>query len=566
MKNTHILKRCRFAALGLALFFVSGCRQDEVGTPPEIYPIASQAFSTLDRTIAVDTIALPSLFTYEVSKYQQFGYGLWSYAAGHPYAQRLDLMPSGYNASLMTNSAKLLRFFAMTDIHITDKESPAGGAYFGWKIARPSISAYSPVMLYSTHVLDAAIQTINALHKANKFDFGVALGDLCNNNQYNELRWFIDIFDGKTINPDSGQKDDPNPGPKNDYQDEYKAAGLDRTIPWYATLGNHDHFWMGIDPVNDYIRKAMIGDSILKMGNIFAPGGFNKRDFFMGVLDGRTLYGDVIGAGPVVSTNPVKIPADPKRRSLSTGQWMNEFQNTSTSPKGHGFNKADATTGFACYSFEPKSNLPVKVIVLDDTQRDDDTGAMIYGYGSLDQKRYNWLVAELDKGQAEGKLMVIAAHIPIGVEKPGSFTGWWANAFVTESNLIAKLHTYPNLILWISGHRHLNTVTAFPSPDSEQPELGFWEIETSSLREFPQQFRTFDLFYNSDRTLSIFTTDVDPAVKDGSFAAISRSYAIAANQITKHPLHNRSYNAELVKKLSPAMQTKIQNYVTNPTK
>jgi len=566
MKNTRMMKLCPFVAFGLILFFISGCREDEVGSPSEDYPIASQVYTTLDRTIVVDTIALPAIFTYEVSKYQQFGYGLWSYGYGLPYEKRLDLMPPGYNASAMTNSAKLLHFFAMTDIHITDKESPAGGAYFGWKIANPSISAYSPVMLYSTHVLDAAVQTINALQKVTKFDFGIALGDLCNNNQFNELRWFIDVFDGKTINPDSGQKDDPIPGPNNDYQDEYKAAGLDRAIPWYAALGNHDHFWMGIDPVNDYIRKALIGDSILKMGNVFALGGFNKRDFYLGVLDGRTLYGDVIGAGSVISTFPVKITADPNRRSLSTGQWMNEFQNTSTSPKGHGFTKADAVTGFACYSFEPKSNLPVKVIVLDDTQRDDDTGAMIYGYGSLDQKRYNWLVAELDKGQSEGKLMVIAAHIPIGVEKPGSFTGWWANAFVTENNLIAKLHTYPNLILWISGHRHLNTVTPLPSPDSEHPELGFWEIETSSLREFPQQFRTFDIVRNSDHTISIFTTDVDPAVKDGSFAAVSRSYAIAANQIYKHQMQKCSYNAELVKKLSPAMETKIQNYGTTITK
>ena len=47
-----------------------------------------------------------------------------------------------------------------------------------------------------------------------------------------------------------------------------------------------------------------------------------------------------------------------------------------------------------------------------------------YGHGSLDQERYDWLVSELDKGQAEGKLMIIAAHIPIGVEPAGSMMGW----------------------------------------------------------------------------------------------------------------------------------------------
>jgi hypothetical protein len=226
------------------------------------------------------------------------------------------------------------------------------------------------------------------------------------------------------------------------------------------------------------------------------------------------------------------------------------------------------STGFACYTFEPNSSLPIKVIVLDDTQRDDnpsDDGGN--GHGSLDQERYDWLVKELDKGQAEGKLMIIAAHIPIGVKLSdtglGSLMTWSRYAAVSDTDLIAKLHTYPNIILWIAGHRHMNTVTALKSPDAAHPELGFWEVETSSLRDFPQQFRTFEIVRNSDNTVSIFTTDVDPAVKDGSFAAISRSYAIVTQQIFKDKidlLPTGSYNAELVKQLTPEMQAKMQNY------
>jgi hypothetical protein len=114
--------------------------------------------------------------------------------------------------------------------------------------------------------------------------------------------------------------------------------------------------------------------------------------------------------------------------------------------------------------------------------------------------------------------------------------------------------------MWIAGHRHLNTVTALKSPDAKHPELGFWEVETSSLRDFPQQFRTFEIVRNSDNTVSIITTDVDPAVKDGSPAAISRSYAVAAQQIFKNEmalLPTGSYNAELVKQLTPEMQAKL---------
>ena len=242
---------------------------------------------------------------------------------------------------------------------------------------------------------------------------------------------------------------------------------------------------------------------------------------------------------------------------------MSEFFNTSSSPKGHGFNQSNVRTGFACYTFEPKSNIPIKVIVLDDTQRDDDLNnpdTLGYGHASLDNERYDWLVKELDKGQAEGKLMIIAAHIPISVEQADSMMGWNPAAPISEAQLISKLHEYPNLILWIAGHRHLNIVTALKSPDAARPELGFWEVETASLRDFPQQLRTFEIVRNSDNTVSIFATDVDPAVKDGSLAAISRSYAAATRQIfnmTPDPMPTGSYNAELVKQLTPGMQAKL---------
>ena len=556
MKNSYRICIVSLITIGFIFMFYS-CRRDDNGAPQGSYPIDNQVLTTIDRTIVPVPVpsSSPSILPFEVAKYALNGYGVWQYGPGVGYEKRLDIMPSGYSTSSATNTAKLLRFFTMTDIHITDKESPAEGPFLGYKGG--TISAYSPIEMFTTHVLDAAVQTINALHNQNPIDFGIALGDLVNNNQYNELRWFIDVMDGKTINPDSGVKDDPIPGPGNDYQDEYKAAGINKEIRWYATLGNHDHFWMGTNPVNDYIRRVLIGDSILKMGNIFSPGGFSRRDYYMGTFDGKTIYGDVIGAGPVGTISPVLIAADPNRRSLTKSDFMKEFFNTYSVPQGHGFSQANIAQSLACYTFEPKSNLPLRVIVLDDTQRDDDTGALIYGYGSLDKERWDWLVSELDKGQTDGKLMIIAAHIPIGVELPGSYTGWWANAYVTENNLIAKLHTYPNLLLWISGHRHLDAVTALKSPDPNHPELGFWEVETRSLREFPQQFRTFDILRNSDNTVSIFATDIDPAVKEGSFAAKSRSYAIGANQIFKMPM-NVSYNAELVKLLTPEMQNKIK--------
>jgi metallophosphoesterase (TIGR03768 family) len=549
---------------------VPGC-----GFVPENRPIADEVPTTRQRTIVPQMTpwGLDTLFPYEVAKYAQSGYGTWEYDAGIDAGNRLDIMPTDYQVESVTHVAKLLTFFAFTDIHITDEESPAQAILLGFKGG--SSSAYSPAMRYSTQMLDAAVQTINALHQTNPFDFGISLGDVCNSTQYNETRWYIDILDGGVISPDSGDKDDPIPGPNNDYQDEFRAVGLDKTIPWYQTLGNHDHFFTGFLPADEYIQNTLVGVEILNMGNPFVdPAGTASRGFYMGALDGRTRHGDIIGVGPV-ATFPNGAPtipaADADRRSLSRKEWMSEFFETTSKPVGHGFNRSDIERGFACYSFLPKSDIPIKVIVLDNTQSEDDRNnpdSLGYGHGSLDQERYDWLVNELDAGQSAGQLMIIAAHVPIGVEVFPSMMAWNPDAPMSEAQLLAKLHTYSNRILWIAGHRHTNLVTALPynsSDPNDHPEFGFWQIETSSLKDFPQQFRTFEIVRNSDDTISIITTNIDPAVRDGTVAALSRFYAVAAQQLFKNPLPllpTGSYNAALVKQLSPEMQATIRKHGT----
>ena len=549
------------------------------------HPIASDVQTTLQRTVAPGATPSTAIALREVSKYSQYDYGNWNYGSGLPYERRLDIMPATCNSSAVTKKTKLLSFFTISDIHITDKESPNQLIYL--QRLHPTLpvgaALHSGIMPYTTHVLDAAVQTVNALHKQNPIDFGLSLGDACNSTQYNELRWFIDVLDGKVITPSSGAHLGAD---TIDYQKPYKAAGLDTTIPWYQTLGNHDHFWIGSIPVDYSLRKDLrqsyISDEVFATGDVLRDRTrINSRDCYMGVLDGSTPCGDLIKAGPVGNFNCApKVVADPDRRSLLRTEWMNEFFKTSSSPVGHGFNLSNVNNGFACYSFVPKSTVPIKVIVLDDTQKEDDDSADIHGHGFLDHARWAWLKKELADGDAAGQLMIIAAHVPINVEvtAPNSEMGWWLNPqnAVTLPNLIAELQSHPNLIMWVSGHRHLNTVKAFIAPDPNAPEKGFWQVETPSLRDFPQQFRTFEIYLNSDNTISIVTTDVDPAVKEGTPAATSRKYAIAATQIigtsdlttrnnptndpTIKPMPTGSYNAELVKQLSPEMQAKMQNY------
>lgn len=559
------------ALIIVSIFYIGTCKSsDEIKSRPKEYPIAYPVFTTLERTIIPK--AVPSdaatIFPYQLSQYDENGYGAWHYT----YKKRFNIMPSTYTGASVTNRAKLVRFFSISDTHITDKESPAQGIYGGYKGGNPS--GYSGAMLYTTQVLDAAIQTINALHRKNPFDFGIALGDACNSAQYNELRWYIDVIDGKVISPSSGS----HAGASTiDYQKTYKAAGLDPSIHWYQVLGNHDHFWQGYLPANNYLRKTLIGRNIINLGNIESdPAGLNSRGFYMGSIDGRTPYGDIIGVGPIASfhTPPTVLAADPDRRILSRNEWIGEFFNSSSEPAGHGFDATNLTTGFACYSFEPKAHLPLKVIVLDDTQSESEPndpvalgygeGSYGYAHASLDSNRYNWLVRELDEGQRNDKLMIIAAHIPIGFAFAGTPFTFWNQTL--RNKLIAKLHTYPNLILWISGHVHINKITALRSPDPTHPELGFWEVQTASLRDLPQQLRCLEIVRNSDDTISILTTNVDPSVRDGSPAALSRSYAIANSNLFPafYKIYNElgadlnAHNAELFKLLTPRMQAQIK--------
>ena len=199
--------------------------------------------------------------------------------------------------------------------------------------------------------------------------------------------------------------------------------------------------------------------------------------------------------------------------------------------------------------------------MLDDTQSETDGSKDIHGHGYLDANRWAWLQAELAAGQAANQLMIIAAHIPIAVVKIGDETEWWlgdrqarptdswwtdpittTDNAVTLEELVDTLQNTPNLLMWIAGHRHLNTVKAFVSPDPTHPEYGFWQVETSSLRDFPQQFRTFEIYLNSDYTISIKTINVDPAVKAGTPAATSRKYAIATQQIVQSNLRLNNPN------------------------
>ncbi len=588
------------AFLGVAAA-AAGCSGGGSTAGAPTYPIDSTVVKTTTRVLRFPMPVQPSgpnsttgLYPTElrqIGRYADFDpvYGAWTYSAsGLPVVQRTDLMPAHYVPSALPPLRQFASFFAITDIHVTDKEAPNQFIYLQQKDATFSggnTSIYSPVMLYTTQVLDATIQTVNALHAQAPFDFGLSLGDAANSTSLDEVRWYIDVIDGQWITPSSGA----HLGAETvDFQKPFQAAGLDRSIPFYQAIGNHDHFQIGSFPVyadpSLGLAEAYVAGTVWATPDILVPYPPNyprvanmddlRRPvppiqpafYYQGVIDGSSPTGAIVGAGPIGWFDaPPAVAADPRRRSLLKAEWVAEFFQTTSNPVGHGFALVDPDQpeGFACYSFVPVPGVPLKVIVLDDTQSETDGSKDIHGHGYLDARRWAWLQKELDAGQAANQLMIIAAHIPIGVSAMASGMEWWDSASdpdvrhgeenaVSLTQLVAKLQSTPNFLVWLAGHRHFNVVKAFPPVDLADrdgaPWKGFWQVETSSLRDYPQQFRTFEILLNADYTVSIVAVDVDPAVRAGTPAATSRAYSVAAEQITQNDMMRNNVNASMINK------------------
>jgi metallophosphoesterase (TIGR03768 family) len=514
--------------------------------------------TTVETTIVPKDVPKSSLapLPNDVENYTKQGYGITELKEGLKIVKREDILPVGYTPPTKEGN-RLLRFFTMSDIHIADIQSPAQVLVMGEKPIAGMSSAYSPTILYSTQVLDAAVRSVNKVNASNKLDFGIMLGDAINSAQKNELNMYLDVLTGRTVNPNS----DLTKKVETDYMQPFKAEGLN--IPWYQVLGNHDHFWSGVYDANDKLKKALVGDTIMRIGLAPNSKALDGEDIYGGIIDVSTKYGKIMGSG-LSNGNDAdthKIVPNVDRQFLDAKAFVNMF------PSGHGL-KLSTSEPVACYTFEPKSNVPVRVIVLDNTAKQDEKFldptanskiATNAANASLDKVRFEWLKKELKLAQDQGKLIIVATHIPVGMK------GLWSvTSQVSEEQFINELHKYSNMSLLLAGHRHLNTIIPYPSEDPKKPEYGFWQVETASLRDFAQQFRLFDINVNNNGTISIITTNVDPLAEKGSAMEKSRSYAIATSQIFPEPRglvlppeKSRANNAELYKKLSPEMNEKL---------
>ena len=135
--------------------------------------------------------------------------------------------------------------------------------------------------------------------------------------------------------------------------------------------------------------------------------------------------------------------------------------------------------------------------------------------------------------------IVLSHHNSLTLENTAEPRSTPGGPLIHADEFIAMLVKYPNMIAWLNGHTHTNTIKAHPNADNTG---GFWEITTASCIDYPQQQGGRHL-RQPDGTMSIFAIVLDHASPaqwiNGDFsqvgiASLSRE-RVASNDWTATP-------------------------------
>ena len=535
----------------------------------------------------IATTTDPSGTTLELSIRRPSGTGYLKLVEADPYPQvlRQDLIAAKPDRE--ARRVALASIVHLTDVHLVDAQSPAR-VEFTDRLPGPFASAFRPQETLSAQVASAMVERVNELAggpvTGRPFDVAVSTGDNIDNQQRNELDWFMKVLDGGRVVPNSGHPDEyegvqdatiglgyynsywhPDPPPLANPPDGYKAAfgfpelpgllegaigafdapGLG--IPWYSAYGNHDGLYQGNMPgelpgnVHPIDAVATGPLKITAVATSLDPTDLTSA---VSALPGLLADPSVLAVPGLVRL----VTPDIDRRAATLEHWVQRHLDSpdEPGPVGHGYT-ADMIASRQLYYAFPISE-SVLGICLDTVNHGG------YADGSLGEAQLRWLEQQLvgvhsayvDSGGTrvatgnEDQVVVLFSHhnlFTIDTPLPDPFAP--SDARHGAEVLRALLRRFPNVVAWVNGHSHVNRITPVPDPTGQTG--GFWEISTAAHIDWPEHARLVEIVDNCDGTLSIFGTLIEHAspasvdVTDPSAATVTQLASLSRELSANEP-------------------------------